>query len=51
MLHLSMRSQPQVLAFYERPLWRQSANVNESITFVLDPRAHTTQGDASVDSV
>lgn len=41
----------QVLAFYERPLWRASPNVSQCVTFVLDPHAFTARGDRSVDSV
>lgn len=41
----------KVLAFYERPLWRQSGNVSEGVTFVLDPASYTREGRRSVDSV
>lgn len=41
----------QVLAFYERPFWRSSSNLSESVTFVLDPHAFTPSGDRSIDSV
>ncbi len=41
----------QVLAFYERPLWRPSANLSQCITFALDPHASTSRGHRSVDSV
>ncbi|PRW57779.1 Amine oxidase [flavin-containing] [Chlorella sorokiniana] len=41
----------KVLAFYERPFWRTSPNINETVTFVLDPHAFTPTGDRSIDSV
>ncbi|KAL4441816.1 hypothetical protein ABPG77_003732 [Micractinium sp. CCAP 211/92] len=41
----------KVLAFYERPLWRPSANLSQCITFALDPHASTSRGHRSVDSV
>lgn len=49
--NLNLHFAAQVLAFYERPFWRPSANVSEGVTFVLDPAAYTTQGRRSIDSV